>query len=146
MLRAVLATDATLAPEIFRARSRTGDEVVLERCPVVTTLLGAEGLRERESVGVDPILAVRKVERVSVVAADEVEMLEIGLEDTVPVLVLGLTEVERLEIGRDIARARGPLPVTLTLSLDERVLALELGLEGSFDGPEATLLRRVDWD
>jgi hypothetical protein len=145
----VLATDETLAPEIFLARSETGDEAILERWPVVTTLLAAEGRLDRERVGVDPALAVRKVERVSVVVVVEVDTLDVGREDTVPLFVLGLTEVEtaeRRETGRETARARGPLPVTLTLSLDERVLPLELGLEGLFVGPGVTLLRSVDWD
>jgi hypothetical protein len=122
---------------------------VLERGPrSVTVLLAAEGRLERERVGVDPTLAVRKVERVSVVAVVEVDTLDVGLEETVPLFVLGLTDVEtveRREIGRGAARALGPLPVTLTLSLDDRVLPLELGLEGSVVGPE-TILRSVEWD
>jgi hypothetical protein len=92
---------------------------------------------------VDPTLAVRKVERVSVVAVVEVDTLDVGLEEAVPLLPLGATEAETVE-RREAARARGPLPVTLTLSLDERVLPLELGLEGLPVGPETTLLRSVD--
>jgi hypothetical protein len=83
--------------------------VTLERWPVVTTLPAAEGRLDRERVGVDPVLAVRNVERVSVVVV-EVDMLDTGLEDTTPLFVLGPIEVEtveRREIGRETARAWG---------------------------------------
>ena len=120
---------------------------MLERWPVVTTLLAAEGLLERAKVGLDAKLAVRKVERVSIVAVVEVDTLDVGLEEAVPIFVLGAAEVEtveRREIGRETGRARGPLPVTLTWSLEERVLPLELGRGESFVDPETTLLRSVD--
>jgi hypothetical protein len=89
---------------------------------------------ERLAVGVDsegPVLAVRNVETVSVVLVVEVETLEIGLEEYVPVFVLVVAEVEAFEsrdTGRETGRARGPLPVTLTFNLEERVLPLEFGL------------------
>jgi len=91
-------------------------------------------------------VAVQKVDTVSVVVVVVVEMLEVGLEEP---LVLPPTEVEvdeSRETGREIGRARGPTPVTLTFRREERVLPLESGL-GEFvteEVGEKALLRKVD--
>lgn len=78
-------------------------------------------------------------------SAVELEMVDVGRDE----LVLDNDTVERREVGRGTGLARGPFPVTLTLSRDDRVLPRELGrgeTPGPFEVGDRIELWDVDWD